>query len=73
MNGDLKSIPRDVQVGSADRVRVERRVRPPNGSGTSSTRWRWVWYVEVRMSAEVVNEIPQISLPVGGGCQVGDE
>ena len=54
-------------------VRVERRVRPPNGSGTSSTRWRWVWYVEVRMNAGVVNEISQISLPVGGGCQVGDE
>ena len=27
MSGDLESIPRDVQVGGADRVRVERRVR----------------------------------------------
>ena len=62
-----------MEVDRAGWVRVERGVRPPNGSGTSSTRWRWVWYVEVRMSAEVVNEIPQISLPVGGGCQVGDE
>ena len=38
MNGDLKSIPRDVQVGSADRVRVERGVRPGGGLVTELFR-----------------------------------